>query len=258
MRSQNRKTATKHGRAAESDKPRDKQKRQGGKLLEEQATEHILQKIWQGVYVPGQRLVVADLVEETGLRQGVIRDALRILAGEGVVELIPNKGARIPRFDRSDLPNIIRAIEAVCAAGLRAATANAQAPANRKRLKEALAAIHAAAKSGNAHDLVNSLPEYHYVANDISGNPYYNVFMDRIHLNAFLRELTNGFLSRAMTSEHWKAIADQYQAINDALIAGDAQRAAATYAVHTQNLIDIVENPASAPNWLAGSGQAKR
>ncbi len=247
MQSQQKKPGIKHNRQLQREQSSVRQKRQGGKLLEAQATEHILQKIWDGIYVPGQRLVVADLVEETGLRQGVIRDALRILAGEGMVELIPNKGARIPRFDRNDVPNVIRAIEAVCAAGLQYAAPHAHLPANRKRLKDAMQAIYAAAKNGNVKDFVNSLPDYHYVVNDISGNPYYNIFVDRIHLNAFLRELTNGLLSRAMTGEHWKVFADQYQAITDALIAGNTQQALAIYAAHTQSLIDLIQSPAAAP-----------
>jgi len=55
----------------------------------------ILRDIIAGVFPPGARLRTADLCERYGLSQMPIREALQRLQGEGVVTVIPNRGARV-------------------------------------------------------------------------------------------------------------------------------------------------------------------
>lgn len=47
----------------------------------------------------GHRLVESDLVETHGAARHTIRAALRALAGEGLVEIRPNRGARVAGLD---------------------------------------------------------------------------------------------------------------------------------------------------------------
>ena len=56
--------------------------------------------IADGDLLPGARLVEADLVAMLGVSRGNVRLAIDALAAEGLVERIPNKGARV----RVDLP----------------------------------------------------------------------------------------------------------------------------------------------------------
>lgn len=49
--------------------------------------------ILSGEYLPGSRLILADLQKKTGLGQGSVRDALMRLDKSGLVENIPYKGA---------------------------------------------------------------------------------------------------------------------------------------------------------------------
>ena len=48
--------------------------------------------IVEGRLAPGARLTERELIEMTGVSRTVIREALRQLESEGVVETIPNKG----------------------------------------------------------------------------------------------------------------------------------------------------------------------
>jgi DNA-binding GntR family transcriptional regulator len=47
----------------------------------------------------GRRLVEADLVESSGAARHTVRTALRTLADEGLVEIAPNRGARVAGLD---------------------------------------------------------------------------------------------------------------------------------------------------------------
>ncbi len=51
--------------------------------------------ISRGDMPPGYRLVEAELVALTGVSRGAVRLAIDALAGEGLLERIPNKGARV-------------------------------------------------------------------------------------------------------------------------------------------------------------------
>lgn len=62
-------------------------------LLREQVTEMIRQAILDMRLKPGQRLVDRELIEWTGVSRATIREAIRELAAEGLVDVIPMKGA---------------------------------------------------------------------------------------------------------------------------------------------------------------------
>lgn len=66
----------------------------------EQATGMIRQMILSGKYGPGERIKVADLSNQFGLSAMPLREALRKLEGEGLVEIEPNRGATVRRLDR--------------------------------------------------------------------------------------------------------------------------------------------------------------
>jgi DNA-binding GntR family transcriptional regulator len=66
----------------------------------EQATAMIRQAILSGRYGPGERIKVADLSNQFGFSAMPLREALRKLEGEGLVEIEPNRGATVRRLDR--------------------------------------------------------------------------------------------------------------------------------------------------------------
>jgi DNA-binding GntR family transcriptional regulator len=69
----------------------------------QEIVEEIDRMIGDGRLSPGQRLVESDMTEEMGVSRHLVREAIRILAGDGVVELIPNKSPRVRRMSRTQL-----------------------------------------------------------------------------------------------------------------------------------------------------------
>lgn len=66
----------------------------------ERATELIRQAVLSGKYGPGERVKVAELSAQFGFSAMPMREALRKLEGEGLVEIEPNRGATVRRLDR--------------------------------------------------------------------------------------------------------------------------------------------------------------
>lgn len=72
-----------------------------------------------GTYVPNQRLTEVDLCEELGASRGTIRIALAALANEGLIEIVPHRGAHVravPLSEAIEITEVRIAIESLCAA----------------------------------------------------------------------------------------------------------------------------------------------
>ena len=75
--------------------------------------DHIVLGLSNGRYEPGQKLNAASLCRELGLSKAPVREALHVLAGEGVLDLSTNRGAFICALDRSDLIKLWEAFAVV-------------------------------------------------------------------------------------------------------------------------------------------------
>lgn len=65
----------------------------------EQAFRILKERIMDGTYGPGYRLVIDQLVREHGISSVPWRESLRRLEAEGWVEIVPNVGALVATFD---------------------------------------------------------------------------------------------------------------------------------------------------------------
>lgn len=65
--------------------------------------ERISLAIREKVLAPGDSLIQEDLARRFEVSRSPVREALRILATEGLVEIIPGGGARVRQLDRAEL-----------------------------------------------------------------------------------------------------------------------------------------------------------
>jgi DNA-binding GntR family transcriptional regulator len=69
---------------------------------------HLREAILGGKLRPGDRIRQEEVAEQFGASRLPVREALRILAAEGLTELEPHKGARVPRLTRREVEVIYR------------------------------------------------------------------------------------------------------------------------------------------------------
>jgi DNA-binding GntR family transcriptional regulator len=67
---------------------------------------HIREGIIRGQYAPGAHLSAQDLAAASGLSRTPVREAMRRLHAEGLIEIIPNRGAFVTRIDEQEIRNI--------------------------------------------------------------------------------------------------------------------------------------------------------
>lgn len=88
-------------------------------ITDHSVTSAIREAIMQGDFVPGQRLVEADLSDQFQASRGAVRSALLALAADGLVERVANRGARVrvvPLAEAIEIYEVRMVLEALCAA----------------------------------------------------------------------------------------------------------------------------------------------
>jgi DNA-binding GntR family transcriptional regulator len=77
----------------------------------EQAQEVIKRLIFDGTYKPGERLKEVELSQTLGISRSPIREAIQGLANEGLIKLVPQKGAYVSTFDLQEIRNLFEVLE---------------------------------------------------------------------------------------------------------------------------------------------------
>lgn len=74
--------------------------------LHEAVTARIRDMIVDGAYPPGSRLPERVLCETLGISRTPLREAMKVLASEGLVEIAPNRGARVAGLTADDVDEL--------------------------------------------------------------------------------------------------------------------------------------------------------
>src|SRR5271165_1669496 len=130
--------------------------------------------------VPGQRLVEAELAEMLGVTRASVRAALFDLSADGLVERIPNRGARVrtvPVAEAIAITECRMALEGLCAAKAAERVTGPQADRLRRlggELQRAVADGEPLKYSALNHDL-------HRLVREISGQQVAAALLERLN-----------------------------------------------------------------------------
>jgi DNA-binding GntR family transcriptional regulator len=74
----------------------------------EQAAEAIVAAAARGIFLPGDRLVEAEIARDLGISRVPVREALRLLESQGIVTSTPYKGMRLMRVTNPGVAALMR------------------------------------------------------------------------------------------------------------------------------------------------------
>ncbi|MBD9597547.1 GntR family transcriptional regulator [Ensifer sp. ENS09] len=72
---------------------------------------HLRDMIIEGDLSPGTRLHEGQLGEQLGVSRTPLREAIKYLASEGLVELVPSRGAVVKRFSAKDVQDMLTVLQ---------------------------------------------------------------------------------------------------------------------------------------------------
>jgi DNA-binding GntR family transcriptional regulator len=210
-----------------------------GQSLVQYVIEKITNGVQKGTFAPGQRLIAADLAKEFGVSRAPVREALHVLAGEGVVDLIPNRGAMIRKVSTKELTDLLDFTEAILVLGVRHATPKMNKLKNIKTMEKAMQRIRDAYGKKVPLTLVNAIYEYHVDLNAISGNYYVDFFYRRVPFHLF-----NPLYAEKLPAnkDQWNGFLLGYEKIQAAILSLDPHVSTATFVTHIQWVISIARD----------------
>lgn len=206
--------------------------------LVQRVYETIMASLDSGTIAPGSRIVAAELAQQLGLSRAPVREALGVLAGQGLVELLPDRGAILRPMNASDLVQIYEVSAPVAAVGLRAAAARIGEGDNAARVIAAMAAIReAGARDDPGIGFYLVLNDYHYLLNQIGEKPYVTSVLRSINIEYWNRLLVATIDLRRHAGHYVR----NYQRITDAVLDSDGRSGEEIMRYHAEWCITLLE-----------------
>ncbi|WP_337869984.1 GntR family transcriptional regulator [Meiothermus sp.] len=209
--------------------------------VREAAYAHLRGAILMGALLPGVRISEPGLAQELGVSRTPVREALQRLAQEGLVELLPGKGARVRVLSAEEVREVydVRALLEGEAAALAAQNAT---EVELNRLERLLQVLEALPKEAYAKQMQVDF-DFHTVLIEAA----HNKTLARIY--ADLRSSLTLVRSFQQTLSQHPKTRQQHQAILSALKARNPGKAAEAARAHVRYFRDLVLQSLQAQAW---------
>ena len=188
--------------------------------------EALEQRIVEGELADGERLDEVKLATLYGVSRTPLREALRMLAGSGLVELVPRRGAFVRHpgvVELFEMFEVMAELESFCARQ----AARRVSKGELAELAVAVRACEVAAEKEDTDDYYHRNEEFHQRIYKASGNSF--LMAEAIRLQKRLRPFRR---MQLRARGRLKQSMEEHAVILRALQAGDAELAAESLRIH--------------------------
>jgi DNA-binding GntR family transcriptional regulator len=175
--------------------------------------------IFSGLFQPGSRLIESQLCTQLGISRPSLREALRSLEAERLIEIVPNRGPSIPALSWEVATAIyeVRELLEVEAAGRCALRIS---PEQLRELERSLSAFEEAASSNDSLAQVMTAADFYSIILANCGNP----ILEEVHRGLVAR--ISFFRGRSMSLEgRAQSSLAEMREIFESIAAGDEKAA---------------------------------
>ncbi len=203
----------------------------GKTKLSRQAYDILLHNIVSQRFKWGQKLQINELAEQLGISRTPVKEALNLLAAEGLIELIPQVGTFVKSFTRHEIAEIFdirRALEVLAAESL----LDHMVPPDLVRLETLVTNMEAAFKKGT--DLLSYVHrnyEFHETLVQLSGNRRLLRVYQTLHVSVRATQIS---VNRETWKESFEEEAREHRAIISAIQAGNRSKLMTAIALHVE------------------------
>jgi DNA-binding GntR family transcriptional regulator len=194
--------------------------------LADAAAEKLRGLIGEGTLAPGERLTEAELSARLGISRIPVREALRALAGEGLVAIEPHRGAVVTPVTPEEVDEVFPVLAALegCAGEL---AASRMGETEREEIATLHAAMLAAHKAGRRSDFLAHNETIHDRIVAAAGNPT----LAALHRALSLRLKRIRYVAQVEESS-WEQSVAEHAAMMDALARRDGRALGAALREH--------------------------
>jgi DNA-binding GntR family transcriptional regulator len=187
--------------------------------LSEQAADAIVTGISAGALKPGQRLYETELASLLSISRVPLREALKILESQGIVESIPHRGTHIASFDEHRIDQICESRVALERIALATAAPIYQSdPSLFANLDRIIASMELSAERLEWIDVSKADLSFHREICQVSGNEIVQILWETLARHVFII-----FGHEIRDELDAKVMAPQHRRLRDLLATGDVQ-----------------------------------
>lgn len=201
------------------------------------------QAILMGELVPGQRLMEIQLANQLGVSRTPIREAMRKLELEGLVVMVPRKGAQVAKINQKGLNDVLEVRSALEELAVELACERIQED-ELKELRQALDRFRTAVAGKDLVDMAQKDVELHDVIYAATKNERLIVILNNLREQLYRYRVEN--LKDYSTHQ---GLCAEHEALYEALVTRNVAAAKETIKYHIYNqsmtvsrLIDEEEN----------------
>src|SRR3954471_4603845 len=213
-----------------------------GRLAAERA---LRAAVADGDLLPGARLVEADLVAMLGVSRGTVRLAIDALAAEGLVERIPNRGARVRVVSTEEAVAITEA-RMVLEALIARKAADRATDDDVARLRAQVGLMRDAVEAGDLLTYSALIQQLHGMIRDLADQPVAKGLVDRLQA-----QLVRHQFRLSLRPGRPQVSLSGLTAVVDAIADRDPDRAEAAATAHFTSVIAALSAPTPLPGGTA-------
>jgi DNA-binding GntR family transcriptional regulator len=192
--------------------------------------------IIEGRFAPGQRLVEADLTEQFKISRGPLREAVRRLAAEGLVDITHNRGARVKKLDHGEVISLYEVREVMEGLAARLAAERASA-AERKEIKASFQDMAKALSANNIRGYIAMNSQFHALILNASGNAVLTAAITRLQ-TPVLRLQFESMMTEKVVRESF----EEHREIVDAIVGKNPDKAELLMRHHIRRSKELIAN----------------
>lgn len=203
--------------------------------LHDLVTDRLRDLIVEGHIPAGERINESELCRKLEVSRTPIRESLKVLASEGLVELSRNRGAVVPKPSREEAGDMLLLMSALEAFAAEEATEHAS-DSEIAELRALHNSMYAAFEATDRHVYFDNNQRIHKEIVAISRNRT----LQPIHAQLQARVRRLRFLGNDRPG-NWRASVDEHNELIDALERRDASAAGAAMRLHLRNAIERID-----------------
>ena len=205
------------------------------KVFREEIRNTIREAIFAGELRPGDRIIETFWAKELGVSQGPVREAIRDLEAQGLVETVPFKGSRVRTLTEKDIRDNYSVRICLESKSIRDAISQLSDEALEEltdRLQEILREMDDCAGQGDLRHFTERDADFHRAIIDSTGNQVLLRLWEQCNMR-------NWFSVSALTdAESLKQLQRGHQRLVEEIAARDVKAATQTIEEHLTGLMD--------------------
>jgi DNA-binding GntR family transcriptional regulator len=198
-------------------------------MLHDEVVARLRDMLVEGVIPPGARVPERELCDTFGISRTPLREALKVLAAEGHVTLLPNRGARAAKLTVKDVHELFE----LCA-GLEALAGELACERIDRPALERILALHAEMAEHHRNQALDGYFRCNRLIHEAIVQAADNAVLTGIYESVTTR-IRRARFRAPMPPEHWELAMREHEAIANALIRRDGAGLAHVLRHHLRN-----------------------